>query len=106
MATIKPQVKATLEKFGLNPREALWDCHGSWVLLHSACQTIAMKLGIKFEKPQILHMDIAKKEVVFMLKGFVDSPDGEYRWDVGEAMPSNNKNAYPCAMALKRVEDK
>jgi len=103
MATIKPQVKTMLEKFGLNPREALWDCHGTWVLLHSACQTIAMKMGIRFDKPEILHMDIDKKQVVFMLKG---STDKEYRWDIGEAMPANNKNSYPCAMALKRAEDK
>lgn len=103
MATIKPEVKTILQKFGLEPREALWDCHGTWVLLHKSCQTIAMKMGIEFDKPEILHMDIGKKEVVFLLKGHTDS---DYRWDIGEAMPSNNKNCYPVSMALKRAEDK
>ena len=37
MATIKPEVRKILEQFGLNPREALWDCHGTWVLLHKSC---------------------------------------------------------------------
>lgn len=104
MAQVKPEVRRILETFGLNPRDALWDCHGSWVLLHRACQTIAMKMGIKFDEPKVLHMDISKKEVVFMIKG--TNKDGESRYDIGEAMPSNNKNSYPVSMALKRAEDK
>ena len=104
MATIKPEVRKILEQFGLNPREALWDCHGTWVLLHKSCQTIQHKLGIKFDEPKVLHMDLDKKQVVFLVRGY--TKDGDERYDIGEAMPSNNKNAYPCAMAYKRAEDK
>lgn len=104
MARVKPEVGKILKQFGLDPRDSLWDCHGTWILLHKACQTIQHKMGITFDKPEVLHMDIDKKQVVFLVKG--QTKDGEVRYDIGEAMPANNKNAYPCAMALKRAEDK
>ena len=103
MASIKPEVRKILETFGLNPREALWDCHGSWVLLHRACQTIAMKMNIQFCEPIIAFLDLDKKHCVIKLKGFTAEDD---RWDIGEASPGNNKNSYPVSMALKRAEDK
>lgn len=104
MATIKPQVKALLEKYDLNPRESIWDCHGTWVLYHSACQVIAAKLDIRFSEPEVVHQDLSKKEVVIKVRGYTQ--DGRERWDFGEALPSNNKNAYPVSMAQKRGEDK
>ena len=104
MATIKPEVKKILESFGLNPRESLWDCHGTWILYHKACQTIQHKLGIVFGEPKVLHMDMDKKQVVIQV--FANSKDGTTRFEIGEATPANNKNAYPVAMAIKRAEDK
>lgn len=104
MATIKPEVKKILESFGLNPRESLWDCHGTWILYHKACQTIQHKLGIVFGEPKVLHLDLDKKQVVIQV--FAQDKDGKTRFEIGEAMPSNNKNAYPVAMAVKRAEDK
>ena len=104
MATIKPEVKKILESFGLNPRESLWDCHGTWILYHKACQTIQHKLGIVFGEPKVLHMDLDKKQVVIQV--FANSKDGATRFEIGEATPANNKNAYPVAMAVKRAEDK
>jgi hypothetical protein len=108
MATVKPEVKKILEQFGLNPRDALWDCHGTWVLLHKACQTIQHKLNIQFDEPKILHMDMDKKTVVIQVKATVLTNDasGPVRYEIGEAAPANNKNAYPVAMAIKRAEDK
>ena len=104
MAKIKPQVKELLEKYELDPRESIWDCHGTWVLYHSACQVIAAKLDIRFSEPEVVHHDLAKKEVVIKVRGYTQ--DGRERWDFGEALPSNNKNAYPVSMAQKRGEDK
>lgn len=104
MATIKPEVKKILEKFGLNPREALWDCHGTWVMLHTAVQSIQHQLGIVFGEPKTLHMDMEKKMVVIQV--FAQDKDGNTRFEIGEACPYNNKNGYPVAMAIKRAEDK
>lgn len=108
MATVKPEVKKILESFGLNPRESLWDCHGTWILYHKACQTIQHKLRIRFYEPKILHMDMDKKTVVVQVHAVVATKDasGEERYEIGEASPANNKNAYPVAMAVKRAEDK
>ena len=104
MARVKPEVKKILESFGLDPRESLWDCHGTWILYHKACQTIQHKLGIVFGEPKVLHMDMDKKQVVIQV--FANSKDGATRFEIGEASPANNKNAYPVAMAIKRAEDK
>ena len=104
MATIKPRVKELLEKFGLDPRQSLWDCHGTWVLYHAACQVIANKLDIRFDEPEVVQMNLADKQVVIKVHGRL--PDGISRWDFGEALPGNCKNAYPVSMALKRAEDK
>jgi hypothetical protein len=104
MAALKPQVKKILDSFGLNPRDSLWDCHGTWILLHTACQTIQHSLGIVFGEPKVLHMDMDKKQVVVQV--FAQNKDGATRFEIGEATPANNKNAYPVAMAVKRAEDK
>ncbi len=107
MATVKPEVKKILESFGLNPRDSLWDCHGTWILYHKACQTIQHKLGIVFGEPKVLHMDMDKKQVVIQVFAqCMGSKGGETRFEIGEATPANNKNAYPVAMAVKRAEDK
>jgi hypothetical protein len=104
MATIKPQVKKILEDFGLNPRESIWDCHGTWILYHTAVQTIQHKLSITFGEPKVLHKNMDKKEVVVQV--FAQDKAGNTRFEIGEAAPANNKNAYPWAMAIKRAEDK
>jgi hypothetical protein len=105
MATIKPHVRRLLEMYGLDPKESIWDCHGTWVLYHSACQAIAAKLNILFSEPEIVHMNLDNKQVVIKVHGYLKDGTGE-RWDFGEALPSNNKNAYPVSMAQKRAEDK
>lgn len=104
MAKVKPEVGKILKQFGLDPRDSLWDCHGTWILLHKACQTIQHKLGIVFGEPKILHMDMDKKQVVIQV--FAQDKNGQTRFEIGEATPANNKNAYPVAMAVKRAEDK
>tara|TARA_R110000751_G_scaffold20073_2_gene59238 strand:+ start:4234 stop:4806 length:573 start_codon:yes stop_codon:yes gene_type:complete len=104
MAKVKAEVSKILKEYGLDPREALWDCHGTWILLHTACQTIQHKLGIVFGEPKVLHMDMDKKTVVVQV--FAQNKDGATRFELGEAAPSNNKNGYPVAMAMKRAEDK
>ena len=48
------RVKDLLTKYGINPREACWDCHGSWVIYHKYCEIIAIKEGITFDPPDII----------------------------------------------------
>jgi hypothetical protein len=101
---LKPQVIKILKEFDLDPRESLWDCHGTWILYHTAVQTIQHKLGITFGEPKTLFMDMEKKMVVIQV--FAQDAKGNTRFEIGEACPYNNKNGYPTAMAVKRAEDK
>ena len=103
-------IKATLKKYDLDLETACWDCHGQWVILHKACQIIAIKAGIEWHHPEIVHSDPETKTVVLLVRGSMPAgPDRERlreEWSFGEAAPYNNKNSYPYAMAEKRGKDR
>lgn len=96
------EVMKILSEFG-EDSSALWNCHGTQVILHKALERIADKAGIKFDAPQIVETDAAKKIAVICVTGHRDKATA---WSFGEAMPSNNKNSYPFAMAEKRAKDR
>ena len=92
-----------LQKYHPSPRDAVWDCHGTWVILHKAVELIAAKAGVQFDAPYIIHADPDKKNVAICVTGSL----GEHsEWSIGEAAPYNNKNVYPFAMAEKRAKDR
>lgn len=100
MAKAKADLKALIKKFGLKQND-VWDCHGTLVMLHRTCESVAQQLGIKFDNPQVL---LAEGEsVAILVTGHLE---GESAWSIGEASPKNNKNAYPWAMAEKRAKDR
>lgn len=100
-------IRKVLEKYGLDIETSCWDCHGSMVIYHKACQIIAMQAGIEFAPPQIVHSDPEKGSVVIVVEGHMPIGDGIRRlWSFGEATPKNNKNTYPYAMAEKRAKDR
>ena len=106
MKQIPKHIKALIDKHGLDA-EAVWDCHGTPVLLHRACEEVAAKLDIRFEEPNIIHCDAVKKECVLIVKGSIMKGESEIReWSFGEAMGYNLKNNYPFAMAEKRAKDR
>jgi len=100
-------VRGMLEKHGLDVEESCWDCHGTLVILHKACQRIAQRLGIEFGLPYLVESDSDNKTVVVLVTGSMDQ-DGvrKTEWSFGEASPSNNRNSYPYAMAEKRAKDR
>ncbi|OQW34135.1 MAG: hypothetical protein A4E20_11925 [Nitrospira sp. SG-bin2] len=93
-----------LKTYELDPKEALWDCHGTFVMYHRYCEIIAAKAGIRFDAPQIVEAKTADKIAVICVTGHMGVERSE--WSFGEAAPSNNKNAYPYAMAEKRAKDR
>lgn len=105
MATIKPELKAILDVYGINPRDTsqIWDCHGVLVLYHKAYEVIAAKENIKFDAPIPLEADSPNKSVAICVMGHMGERS---EWSIGEASPANNKNAYPYAMAEKRAKDR
>ena len=40
-SSVPPLVGEVLKEIGLTPREAGWDCHGPYVLLHKALEKVA-----------------------------------------------------------------
>lgn len=95
-------VMTVLSTFDLDS-SAVWNCHGTPVILHKALEAVADKAGIIFDAPQIIETDAKGKIAVICVTG---RRDGRTAWSFGEAMPSNNKNAYPFAMAEKRAKDR
>ena len=91
-----------LKEVGLTPNDAMWNCHGTWVMLHKACEKIGAHLGITWHPPQIIEQD-SKTAVSMVVTG---EREGIKEWSMGEASKSNCKNAYPWAMAEKRGKDR
>lgn len=100
---IDPTLIEILTKYDEKAEDALWDCHGTWVAYHKAIERIAAKAGIKFDMPQIIEANSNAKIVAIAVTGKLGDKS---EWSFGEAAPSNNKNAYPYAMAEKRAKDR
>jgi hypothetical protein len=98
---VSQAIKDILKIYEMEPKEALWDCHGTWVMYHKSIELVAAKAGINTTFKQVLHSD--GTSVAILVTG--DNGD-RVEWTVGEAAPKNNKNAYPWAMAEKRAKDR
>lgn len=103
MAKVKKELADILAKYDLDPKDALWDCHGTLVIYHKHCELIAAKAGITFDAPQIIEAKSGEKVVAICAVGRMGERS---EWSIGEAAPGNNKNAYPYAMAEKRAKDR
>jgi hypothetical protein len=92
-----------MEKHSIDAEE-IWQVHGtSWVIKHKALERAAVAAGVVWDRPEIIEREAANKIAVICVFGKI----GEHNeWSIGEAAPSNNKNAYPYAMAEKRGKDR
>lgn len=105
MATLDPRIEEVRKKFGLQ-KDDFWELpqkKGTWVAKHAALELAAAKAKITFLAPQILEANGEAKSVAICVTG---SLEDRSEWSVGEASPSNNRNAYPYAMAEKRGKDR
>lgn len=99
---LAPEVVEALKECGLG-QDAVWNCHGTWVVYHWAVEKIAAAKEIIFDPPQVLEANGPDKCVALCVTG----RNGDtVHWSIGEASPSNNKNGYPYAMAEKRAKDR
>jgi hypothetical protein len=105
MATLKPELRTLLDRYGIDPRDKsqIWDCHGTLVLYHKAYEVIAAKEKITFDPPTVIEGSSADKTAVILVVGRMGD---RQEWSIGEAAPGNCKNAYPYAMAEKRAKDR
>lgn len=100
---VPENVGKVLKDIGMTSRQAGWDCHGTYVLLHKALEKVAAHQGITFDPPEIIQCDMEKKLASIMVVGRLGD---KTEWSIGEAAPYNNKNSYPFAMAEKRAKDR
>jgi len=104
MAKALPEKLITLLKeVNLTERQAVWDCHGTPVVLHKALEKVAAHHKIVFDQPKIIETDVSAKFAVICVTGHMADAT---EWSIGEAAPYNNKNSYPFAMAEKRAKDR
>lgn len=97
------KVVELLEKVGLTQDQAMWNCHGTWVMYHKACEKIAAHMKVKFSPPEMVYCNVDKNQAVILVTG---EWNNIIEWSYGEATPQNNKNVYPFAMAEKRAKDR
>lgn len=105
MANLDPRIEAIRTKYSL-AREDFWELpqkKGAWLAKHAALEAVAVQAKIEFLAPQVLEADSQNKVVALCVTGTLDQRS---EWSIGEASPSNNKNAYPYAMAEKRGKDR
>lgn len=103
MAKMNERLSTILAKYELDPKKAVWDCHGTWVAYHWACEQIAREAGVVFESPVLMACDLSTNTVAVCVTGRIGDIA---EWSFGEAAPNNNKNSYPWAMAEKRAKDR
>ena len=101
---LDPRVKEILKELDLNPKECLWDCHGTWVMYHRFIEIAGAKNKIGYE---LFEVESNSKDGFVCIKCVASSGDDSYFVTTyGESSPKNTKNAYPYAMAEKRAVDR
>jgi len=83
--------------------DEMWLVPGGKVhaIKHTAIERMAAAERIRFEIPTVLEGDGQGRTVALM--GTAQLND-RVEWSIGEASPHNNKNAYPWAIAEKRLK--
>jgi hypothetical protein len=103
MKKLDPRVTEVLKKYDLATKDAVWDCHGTWVVYHKVLEQVAAKAGIIWDNPEVIEGITNDKIAVISVSGLLGD---RAEWSIGEAAPYNNKNNYPWAMAEKRAKDR
>lgn len=104
MARLPQEIADFMQKHGVTSDE-IWLVAGgkNYAIKHKALERIAAEQGIHFEPPKIIEANGADKLAAMCVTGHMGE---RTEWSIGEAAPSNNKNAYPFAMAEKRAKDR
>ena len=66
---LPPKLVEVLDKVGLTQKQATWDCHGTPVILHKACEKIAAEYKIVFDTPNMIESDAGSKYAVMCVTG-------------------------------------
>ena len=100
---IDEHAQKILKELKLDPKECLWDCHGTWVMYHRFVEKAGVKKGISIDKLEVVESNTEKGIAVVKC---TSSHSDTTVITFGEVSPKNNRNAYPFAMAEKRAIDR
>ena len=70
---IPEQVSQAFKECGVSSSDALWDCHGTWVIKHKALEKIAAYKGVVFDSPVIIESESKDRIVAMLVTGNLDS---------------------------------
>ncbi len=104
MSEIHPEMDAVIKKYNFDPNKACWglkQANNMPILKHEYAEEIARIENITFDAPVIIRNE--PSDICVLVTGHKDD---KTVWSFGEASKSNNKNAYPFAMAEKRGKDR
>ena len=67
MKKLPEKLEEVLKEVKLTVASSTWDCHGTPVVLHKACEKIAAHKGIVFDEPKIIESSIKEKYAVLLV---------------------------------------
>jgi len=103
---IKDELQKALEKYDIPwSSKSCWQHKQSkkWILLHTYCEKLAARAGVKYDAPVVVEADTKGGVAVVLVTGHLGD---RTEWTYGEANPKNCTMAYPFALAEKRAKDK
>lgn len=84
--------------------DEIWEVRsGAFAIKHKALERVAVRSNILFDAPVVIEANAAEKIAAICVTGRMGDRS---EWSIGEASPSNCKNAYCYAMAEKRGKDR
>ena len=95
--------QSILDELGFNPDDCLWDCRGTWVMLHKYIELAGVQKGITMDSLDDVESNAEKG--IAVIKCVASKGDIKVT-SFGEVNPKNNRNSYPMAMAEKRAIDR
>jgi len=98
---VSEEVNKILKQYNVDPNKALWNCHGTGIMLHKYCEEIGARAGV--EVIEYITEKIEGDNVVIKCHAKMNDKSV---FSYGESSPKNSKNAYPVAMAEKRAFDR
>ncbi len=85
------RVKKILKELGLDPKQCLWDCHGTWVMYHRYIEQAGAKNKIEYDLTEI-ETNSAAGVVCIKCTASIGINGGKAKCiTYGEASPKNTK---------------
>ena len=96
-------IKKIIKECGIDYKQALWDCHGTWVMYHRYIEQAGAKKGVVID--DLVEVETNSAAGIVCIKCYAHLGKQKVI-TYGESSPKNTKNSYPYSMAEKRGIDR